>query len=69
MTNPSDDEIDLFWKTGLLALEKLIPSLLQDNPHARKFVFAYSGDALSILYAVRKDGVPFAPERKIENGE
>jgi len=58
LSNPSDDEIEAFFETGLKSLDQLAPQLLNTDIDIRRIVLEYSDGELKVLFGVRKDAVP-----------
>lgn len=64
LTNPSDDDIDNFLENGLKKLDNVLRLYTKKFPEAKKMIFNYSTNNLSILFFVRKDAIPIYPTWK-----
>ena len=62
LTNPTDNDIDLFLQTGIKELERVVRSDMGERKYIRKLVYEYSGGKLRLSFAVRKDAVPLLPK-------
>jgi hypothetical protein len=66
LTNPEDEDINLFLNEGLSRLDERLPQLFLLNREVKKVVFEYKRGDLTLKFAVRKDAVPLLPVQ-IEN--
>ena len=58
LTDPTADEIDLFFEQGIQDLDMLLKEMLKGEDFLQKIVLESKKGQLKILYALRKDAVP-----------
>lgn len=64
-TNPDKNAIDKLFKEGLDELDKLVPTLYQEEANLHKIVFEYKKEGMEIKYAVNKSCYPLFPTNKL----
>lgn len=62
LTNPTSDDIDAFFKSGLEQLDSLVLQYFDKNIGLRRITTKYENKKLSIMFGVRKDAVPIFPK-------
>ena len=67
LTDPADEEIDVFFGTGLRDIDTVFPKLLRDNPDAVRFVTEWKDSEIQPTYVVLKTGVPVMPRGRPRN--
>jgi hypothetical protein len=62
LTNPTDNEIDIFLQTGIQDLDKIMMKHIGEKTYIRKLVYEYAKGRLNLSFAIRKDAVPLFPK-------
>lgn len=61
ITNPSDDDVDIFLSEGMKALDAVVPTLISTRSDLRTLVFDFSRGKTRFRFAIRKDSAPVLP--------
>jgi hypothetical protein len=61
ITDPTDDDLDRFFKHGLHRLDEELEKALKDRRQIQRIVIGVEGREFKIKYGVRSDAVPVAP--------
>lgn len=65
LANPTDEDIDSFFNSGLKQLDELVPKYFAPHLGLSKIVFGYFNKKLIMQFGVRKDAVPIYPNSKL----
>jgi hypothetical protein len=63
LTNPSAEQIESFFNSEILELDRLLLTTQIAIPGLRKVVFEYSDKGLELKFGVRSDAVPVSIRR------
>ncbi len=64
LTNPSEDDINEFFNTGISQLDHIVPDYLDGNSGVRRITAEYSNKEVKIKFGVRKDAIPIFPKEQ-----
>lgn len=62
LTNPSIDDIQEFFDTGINQLDQILPRHFNTQYGFAKIVFEYKAKKLDLKFAIKKDGIPIRPK-------
>ena len=68
MTNPSQNDIESFFKWGLGELDRILPPFYLSRLHPKKIVMNYNDGMFRVLYAIQEQGIPMIPRSHTFHG-